>query len=230
MSQKHTIAIDFDGVIHRYSEGWKDGEIYDTPVPGAFEAIQALQDKGAAVFIFSTRDPYQIADWMNRFAPDIECEVLPPDFGVFWNGKNRTPRHDASDRVVGITQRKLAATCYIDDKAIPFTGDWDAALNMVRFGLRGAPLEGDRLASVIQSATEAAIRQANVEALKAAQRERSVGANAALMGFSAAVQIMEQGGDIRSALDAYMGENERKIDGFSQLKLKPSDEQNQSQN
>ena len=27
-----TIAVDFDGVIHKYSKGWQGGEIYDEPV------------------------------------------------------------------------------------------------------------------------------------------------------------------------------------------------------
>jgi len=41
-----TVAIDFDGVLHRYSEGWKDGQIYDEPVEGSREALQAMKDLG----------------------------------------------------------------------------------------------------------------------------------------------------------------------------------------
>lgn len=34
-----TISIDFDGVIHQYSKGWQNGEIYDPPIRGAARFI-----------------------------------------------------------------------------------------------------------------------------------------------------------------------------------------------
>ncbi len=37
-----TIALDFDGVLHRYSRGWADGTIYDPPVEGAVQAVRTL--------------------------------------------------------------------------------------------------------------------------------------------------------------------------------------------
>ena len=40
-----TIAIDFDGVIHKYSKGWHDGTIYDKANEGAFEFIRELMKK-----------------------------------------------------------------------------------------------------------------------------------------------------------------------------------------
>lgn len=56
MSQQNlTVAIDFDGVIHRYSMGWHDGTIYDRPMEGAKESMQKLRDKGCKILIFSTR-------------------------------------------------------------------------------------------------------------------------------------------------------------------------------
>ena len=39
---KKTIVFDFDGVIHRYSKGWQDGNIYDKPTKGIKETIEIL--------------------------------------------------------------------------------------------------------------------------------------------------------------------------------------------
>lgn len=132
------IAIDFDGVIHRYSKGWQDGSIYDPVIPGAFEAIQSFIQQGYSVFIFSTRSPRQIKRWMIENCYDSEYIAegmggdpnlfIYPKYGFtvkripfwkkFWNEKG----------VVGITRRKIAAHVYIDDRALNFKGDWNETI------------------------------------------------------------------------------------------------------
>jgi hypothetical protein len=42
---RQTGAFDFDGVIHRYGEGWHDGTVYDDPVEGAREALMRLHSR-----------------------------------------------------------------------------------------------------------------------------------------------------------------------------------------
>lgn len=96
-----TLAIDFDGVIHGYSEGWQDGTIYDNPMDGAAEAMAKLQERGYQLIIYTTRaesqtDKAAIYQWLkqHRFknVDDIE-----------------------------ITDRKPLAIAYIDDRAVRFT-------------------------------------------------------------------------------------------------------------
>lgn len=138
-----TIAIDFDGVIHKYSKGWGKGDCYDVPVIGVFEAIRVFMDAGYSVFIFSTRSSKQIKRWMKENAyesdyihngmggdPDDYCYPkfgftveLIPFWKKFWNKEN----------VVGITKRKLPAMCYIDDRALKFEGDWQVMFAKVLF-------------------------------------------------------------------------------------------------
>ncbi|MFZ9498824.1 MAG: hypothetical protein ACO28S_02445 [Bacteroidia bacterium] len=50
-----TVAIDFDGVLHGYSQGWQDGRIYDPPVAGSREALEAMKAQGWKIYIYSTR-------------------------------------------------------------------------------------------------------------------------------------------------------------------------------
>lgn len=54
-----TVAVDFDGVIHTYRKGWHDGTIYDEPIPGAFDALQALM-RDHAVFVHTTATPTRL--------------------------------------------------------------------------------------------------------------------------------------------------------------------------
>lgn len=89
-----TIAVDFDGVVHQYSEGWKDGTVYDDPVPGAREAIQKLISKGYTVYILTARrDLLSIQEWLTE--------------------------HEFP--AMRVSRVKLPALAYIDDRGIRFT-------------------------------------------------------------------------------------------------------------
>lgn len=106
-NNRPAIAVDFDGVIHRYSKGYLNGEIYDEPMPGAEEGLKKLMEK-YNVFILSTREPRQIKRWMEKHI-NIPTAVH----------EGETPFWDRAG-VIGITNKKLAAIAYIDDRAVQF--------------------------------------------------------------------------------------------------------------
>jgi hypothetical protein len=96
-----TIQIDFDGVIHKCGEGYKDGEIYDIPNEGALFTICNLV-KHYEVVILTARSPDEwpkIKEWLKKYKfPDLE-----------------------------VTNIKRPALCYVDDKAIRFVSFRDLA-------------------------------------------------------------------------------------------------------
>ena len=93
-----TILIDFDNTIHKYSEGWKDGTIYDEPVEGAIEAIRDLVAAGYKVIVFTALSKRgesrntDIRDWLLKH-------------GLF----------------LPVTNTKCPARAIVDDRAIRFT-------------------------------------------------------------------------------------------------------------
>jgi len=111
-----TIAIDFDGVVHKYSKGFADGTAYDEPVEGALEAINILMRWGFAVYIFSTRNEQQIQDWFARHNLGLPTQIIRDE--IFWE----------TSEILGISKRKLPAIAYIDDRGIRFT-NWKDILN-----------------------------------------------------------------------------------------------------
>jgi hypothetical protein len=97
------IAFDFDGVIHRYSKGWQgEANIYDVPVKGIDDAMRDLILHGFDICIYSSRAKTDagmkaITDWLADYSMD----------GL----------------VSFVSHEKPPARCYIDDRAILFTGD-----------------------------------------------------------------------------------------------------------
>jgi hypothetical protein len=146
-----TVGVDFDGVIHTYEKGWQDGTIYGEPMPGGFDALERLQKK-YAVFIHTTRDADAVAQWIvMRSEGRFVCKTQ--SYGKRWhvwfydNGiiANERPSAVGWPSVVGVqptfwndqehllvTERKLPAIAYIDDRGIRFH-DWSQALTEFEF-------------------------------------------------------------------------------------------------
>ncbi|WP_431046755.1 hypothetical protein ACQUSR_32340 [Streptomyces sp. P1-3] len=111
-----TVAVDFDGVIHAYRRGWADGSIYDEPVPGAMEALRILM-REYAVFVYTTRDPAQVADWLAGYGFEVVADSPGARHRRMWNRRGQ----------LLVTGWKLPASAYIDDRAVRFL-DWEQAL------------------------------------------------------------------------------------------------------
>jgi len=109
---RRTVAIDFDGVIHQYSKGWRDGTIYDPPVEGAREAMEKLHRR------------YDIVIFTTRVNPAMRGADTQIDEIIGWLERYGFRRGEHYD---DITHAKPAALVYIDDRALHFT-DWDLAL------------------------------------------------------------------------------------------------------
>jgi len=111
-----TIAVDFDGVIHRYGKGWNGGEIYDKPVNGVREALQKLRNEGHKIYIFSVR-----TNTIFHKKDKMDQEKMMKA----WLEENQIPY----DKIW--TFGKPMADIFIDDRAIGFKGNWDETLNDV---------------------------------------------------------------------------------------------------
>lgn len=111
-----TIAVDFDGVIHRYSRGWHDGTIYDPPMPGALDGLRQFMGL-YAVYIQTSRSPRPVAEWLAGHGIEacVEEGIAAPM--RFWTERDR----------LLVTNRKLPAIAYLDDRAVRFTS-WGQAL------------------------------------------------------------------------------------------------------
>lgn len=103
------VSLDFDGVIHRYALGWHDGTAYDHPMPGAFESIIKLTNKGYDITLLSAREEKQIRDWFNHWWPIVMPDDEMPEMKYY---------------------KKPSALYVIDDRALRFT-NWKDILNYI---------------------------------------------------------------------------------------------------
>lgn len=110
---KRTIAVDFDGVIHKYSAGWHDGSIYDSAVERAFSSLIKLQENYEVVIFTTRKDHDAIRNWMLR---EIKFEIISKAIATKFIEE------------IKITNEKPLAFAYIDDRAIRFI-NWKDTLN-----------------------------------------------------------------------------------------------------
>lgn len=110
------IGIDFDGVIHKCSKGYHDGTIYDEPVHGAKEALQALSEK------------YNIIMYTCKAKPDRGLVDGKTGIELVWEWLKK---YDMDKFVTKVTAEKPRAVAYIDDKGFRFT-NWNSCMEQLR--------------------------------------------------------------------------------------------------
>jgi hypothetical protein len=107
-SARRTVCLDFDGVIHSYRSGWCGAEVIpDPPIHGTRQAVARLRKK------------YRVVVHSARCATDEGVKAIET-----WLDKNGI-------EVDEVCRYKPPAAVYIDDRAIPFTGDWDQVITAV---------------------------------------------------------------------------------------------------
>jgi len=105
LDKKNVLAIDFDGVIHRYSKGFQGlDNAYDPPMEGTKEALEELTRQGYTLKILSSRPKAAIYPWLEKY------------------GMNHL--------IADVSNHKFPATIYIDDRGFHFQG-WEETLKTI---------------------------------------------------------------------------------------------------
>lgn len=99
------IALDFDATLADY-DGWKGPHHKGELLEGAKEFLQELIDMGFHLHIMTSRPLAGIQQWLL----DNEIDHL----------------------IKGVTNQKIAAFCYLDDRAISFNNDFEEALDKIK--------------------------------------------------------------------------------------------------
>ena len=115
-SEKNTIALDFDGVIHKNSNGFFNGTIYDDPIDGAIKSIKEIKNKGYKIVIYTCK--------ANSKRPLIDGKT---GIQLVWEWLDK---HGIKECIEDVVAEKPNALCYIDDKGIRFE-NWQKTMDII---------------------------------------------------------------------------------------------------
>ena len=115
--RKPILCLDFDGVIHSYSSGWKGADIIpDPPVPGAMR------------FIWDATEHFRVAIFSSRSNQRGGLRAMRSWLTSHFTDHWMADRTQCDDKLAEIEwpQEKPAAFITIDDRALTFDGTWPA--------------------------------------------------------------------------------------------------------
>jgi len=115
MSNKPILCVDFDGVIHSYTSGWKgEGVVSDPPVPGALAWLwSAMEHWDVQIYSSRSRTPEGVGAMQTWLREHGAKEFGENVIGMFMQG-------------IKFPTQKPSAFLTIDDRAICFNGDFTA--------------------------------------------------------------------------------------------------------
>lgn len=122
--QKPILCLDFDGVIHLYTSGWKGADIVsDPPVPGALEFVYDALDR-FEVHIFSSRSNQSggIAAMKSFLAEGFMQDMRMDSQKVM-----------ETVQAIKFPKEKPPAFVTIDDRAIQFNGEFPDLDKLAKF-------------------------------------------------------------------------------------------------
>ncbi|MEM5790385.1 MAG: hypothetical protein AAGU11_23945 [Syntrophobacteraceae bacterium] len=98
------VCVDLDGVLNVFDE-WKGSEHFHPARPGAREFLESLRAAGFRIAVFTVR----WHEWVRQWLEENNLSVL----------------------VDIVTDKKLPAHVYLDDRAVCFSGDFEDALKKI---------------------------------------------------------------------------------------------------
>ena len=139
MNTKRTLLLDFDGVLHSYTSGWKGATVVsDPPVPGALEFLSKAV-KGFDVCIYSSRSHQwggirAMKDWLVKSyieaaVPYDDCpewlrdDIAAKAFADPWEVDAAAHARELL-KDIRFPWFKPAAFLTIDDRCVCFDGTW----------------------------------------------------------------------------------------------------------
>ena len=129
MTGKPILCLDFDGVLHSYTSGWRGAHfIPDPPVPGAMQfLVDAMEHFNVQIFSSRSNQEGGIAamrSWIDYW--------LDKEFG--WDkGSDVVAIANGVRNMLSFPIEKPAAMITIDDRAITFTGTWPSIEVLLAF-------------------------------------------------------------------------------------------------
>jgi hypothetical protein len=114
---KPILCVDFDGVVHSYTSGWKGATVIpDPPVAGSLQWLwKATEFWDVQIYSSRSKDSAAVAAmkaWMINHA------------ALVFDGEDHPMRNGGGGYPIGFVHEKPSAFLTIDDRAICFEGDW----------------------------------------------------------------------------------------------------------